>query len=462
MHLKMLFLLCFIIDSSLALQAPGFSIVIGNANIQGNENSGVLTSEAHCLRFNLFWLRDLGVGPESYLDAIQELYAGNGLVVESKSRFSSHIRDINVSFLDVNYSFAGCSTRKTFAVWYSNATDRTYIASMDSCSDDREVLLSILRTISETNRSRTLVKRKSCNDTWSLLLSDLLSSWRYAEPSHLTGGQFLIHTNHMVSERGLLSYDGIDVSSPQDLFMRPAAVFYLLRGAGYTPVIMQRHGSIWIAVKDDDEWQAISLNPLNPDRAVGVQVFEDECYTGIVYSDPEELAAANTINLTVPVGYIVRRCEPSRYVQLEMDNSTDRGDLERVLEEHTYRQRYSKDRFDCSNASQVCWSFLKGMGYDAYLMVGAKDHPLGEHMWVVVRRGHGYIAIESAVVESSQNFVNLGSIRSDGDYYRGVMYNSSVHYSLLNPEEGMWLEPGDERIWSRMSRKPSNEPGTPG
>ncbi|ABK15039.1 MAG: hypothetical protein H5T42_02735 [Methanothrix sp.] len=456
MDLKMLILLCFIIDSSLALQAPGFSlsIAIENTTIQGDEGKGVLTSEAPCLRFNLFWLRDVGVEPEIYLDTYQNLYSGNGLVVESKSRFSSRIRDFDVRILDINYSLAGYKARKTFAVWYSPVTDRTYIASMESCSGSREALLSILRTISETNetnRSRTLVERKSRNDTWSLLLSDLLSSWRYAEPSHLTGGQFLIHTNYTVSESVLLSYDGIDLSFPQDLFMRPAAVFYLLRDAGYTPVILQRQGSVWIAVKDGDEWQAISLNPLNPDRAVGVQVFGNEWYRGVVYTDPEELAAANSIDLSVPVDYIVRRCEPSRYVHLEMDDSTDRSDLERILKEHSYISRYSESRFDCSNASQVCWSFLKGLGYDAYLMVGAKDHPLGEHMWVVVRMKNGYIAIECAEVGSAQNFIKLGSIKSDSDYYRGVMYNSSVHYSLLNPTEGMWLEPGDERIRSWMS-----------
>lgn len=449
----MLFLIMLLMDSSVALQAPGFSIAIGNATVRGNEGSGVLTSETPCVRFNLFWLRDVGVGPDGYLDVIQDLYTGNGLVVGSRSRFSSRVRDFDVGFLDINYSLAGYSARKIFAVWYSSATDRTYIASMESCSGSREALLSILRSISETNRSRTLVERKSRNDTWSLLLSDLLSSWRYADPTHLTGGQFLIHTNYTVSESGLLSYDGIELSFPRDLFMRPVAVFYLLRDAGYTPVILQRQGSVWIAVKDGDEWQAISLNPLNPDRMVGVQVFGDEWYRGVVYADPEELAAANSIDLSVPVDYIVRRCEPSRYVHLEMDNSTDRSDLERILEEHSYIPRYSKSRFDCSNASQVCWSFLKGLGYDAYLMVGTKDHPLGDHMWVVVGTDHGYIAIESAVVENAQKFVDLGSIKSDADYYRGVMYNSSVHYSLLHPEEGMWLEPGDERIWSWMSRK---------
>ncbi|MCQ8903746.1 MAG: hypothetical protein NQU42_06605 [Methanothrix sp.] len=446
----MLLLIGFLIDSSLALQAPGFSIVIGNATVQGNEGAGVLTSEAPCVRFNLFWMKDIGVGPESYLDTIQNLYTGNGLVIGSKSRSSFRIRDIKVSILDINYSFAGYRASKTFAAWYSPATDRTYLASMESCSGDAQMLFNILRSISETDRSRTLVKRESRNDTWSLLLSDLLSSWRYAEPSHLTGAQFLIHTNHTVSERGLISYDGIDVSFPQDMFVRPAAVFYLLRDAGYTPVIMQSRGNVWIAVKDGDEWQAISLNPLNPDRGVGVQVFEGEWYTGIAYSDPEELATANSINISVPVDYIVRRCEPSRYVQLEMDNSTDSSYLERILGEHTYIPRYSEDGFDCSNASQVCWSFLKGLGYDAYLMVGARDHPLGEHMWVVVRTDHGYTAIECAVVGSSQNFVNLGSIKSEADYYRGVMYNSSVQYSLLNPAEGMWLDPGDKRLRSWM------------
>lgn len=448
MDLKMLLLIVLLMDSSLALQAPGFSVVIGNATVHGNEGSGVLTSEAPCVMFNLLWLRDIGVGPESYLDAILQLYTGNGLKIDSHSRFSCSIRTLDARCLDINYSFAGYGARKTFAVWYSPATDRTYIASMESCSGNTETLLSILQTISEINRSRTLAERKGRNDTWSLLLSDLLSSWRYADPAHLTGGQFLIHTNHTVSERGLRSYDGIDISFPQDMFMRPAAVFHLLREAGYTPVIMQRQGSVWIAVKEGDEWQAISLNPLNPDGSVGVQVFEDEWYRGIVYSDPEELAAANSINLSIPLDYIVRRCEPSRYVHLEMDNSTDRSDLERILEEHSYIPRYSEGRFDCSNASQVCWSFLKGMGYDAYLMVGAKDHPLGEHMWVVVRTERGYIAIEAAVVGNTQNFLSLGSIRSDAAYYRGVMYNSSVHYSLLNPGEGMWLEPGDERIWS--------------
>ncbi len=450
---KALIILCLLlsIENTAAFQAPGFSLEIpGNVVITGGEGSGMLTSSEPCFRLNILWIRDVGIDLDRFIESLIQLYSGNGLKIESYRLFGCDFKNNSARCLDINYSLDGYKAEKSFAVWYSPATDRFYLASLVSCPDNRSILLNAIKTISEGNSSMILPPRRRCNDTWSLLLGDLLSSWKYSSGSYLSAGQIHLNVAHTLSDRGLTSYDAIEVSFAPDIFIRPALVFSILRDAGYEPVIVQKHGRIWIAVRDGGVWQAISLNPSG--RAIGALVFEDSWYNGIVYEDLEDFERSNSVDLDIPDGYAVRRCDPSRYVQLERENLSDHSDLDKLLKEYGYMSKYGAGSFDCSNTSQVCWSFLEGNGYDAYLLVGAEDHPLGEHMWVVVKREQGYIAVETAEIRETGDFIGLGRIKSDPVYYSGIMYDSSIHYSMLNPEEGMWLEPGDERIWSWLSR----------
>jgi hypothetical protein len=75
-------------------------------------------------------------------------------------------------------------------------------------------------------------------------------------------------------------------------------------------------------------------------------------------------------------------------------------------------------------------------------MLSYKDHPLGRHIWVVIRYPYedgNYVAVEAT--NTNSDLVHLGKVGWDDEYYYGIMYNTSMQYSWLHPEEGMWLEP---------------------
>jgi hypothetical protein len=77
-------------------------------------------------------------------------------------------------------------------------------------------------------------------------------------------------------------------------------------------------------------------------------------------------------------------------------------------------------------------------------------------MWVVVRypyEADRYLAVEATNTDRNQTLHSLGRVLVKEEYYKGVMYNSSLQFSRLHPEEGMWLVP---RTSSSLPR-PSGE-----
>jgi hypothetical protein len=140
-------------------------------------------------------------------------------------------------------------------------------------------------------------------------------------------------------------------------------------------------------------------------------------------------------------------CDSPRYVELKHpapENRTWMDELQSTLNSYRYPKKYQKDIFDCSNTSQICWALLKGKGYDARLMFSYKDHPIGKHMWVVIRypgENEIYVAVEATNTNGSGDLMHLGKVALKDEYYYGIMYNTSMQYSWLHPEEGMWLGP---------------------
>jgi len=82
---------------------------------------------------------------------------------------------------------------------------------------------------------------------------------------------------------------------------------------------------------------------------------------------------------------------------------------------------------------------LEGARYDASLMTGYEGHPLWDRVWVVVKypESDGYVAVETL----GGCGAGLGNVVFEEVYGEGIMYNTSLQYSHLHPEIGMWLEP---------------------
>jgi len=145
--------------------------------------------------------------------------------------------------------------------------------------------------------------------------------------------------------------------------------------------------------------------------------------------------------------YVLKDVDPSRHVQLERPNQVNQSwadELQGTLDSYSYQRKYQENIFDCSNTSQISWAFLEAKGYDARLMFSYKDHPLGQHMWVVVRYPYeeeSYVVVEATNANGKSDFMHLGKLTFDDKYYHGIMFNTSMQYSWLHPEEGMWLVP---------------------
>ena len=64
-------------------------------------------------------------------------------------------------------------------------------------------------------------------------------------------------------------------------------------------------------------------------------------------------------------------------------------------------------------------------------------------MWVIVRYPYGdqiYVAVEATNTNGNGDLFHLGRVVLKDDYFKGIMYNRSMQFSWLHPEEGMWLD----------------------
>lgn len=206
---------------------------------------------------------------------------------------------------------------------------------------------------------------------------------------------------------------------------------------------------IGLAVLDPSgKWQPLSINPIEPGRSIGVLV--DNIYEATTYKSIEDSPFYGVLGMdNLHRDEVLEKdVEPSRYVDLQKPDNLDQtwlDSLETVLEGYDYGKIYQENVFDCSNTTQMAWSVLKSKGFDARLMMSYKGHPLDPHIWAVVKYPYEperYIALETANTDRTKNLMHLGRIVQDEGYYKGIMYNTSIQYSRLHPNEGMWLTIG--------------------
>jgi hypothetical protein len=301
--------------------------------------------------------------------------------------------------------------------------------------------------------------RANISDAWASVLQDLLMSYHYKDPSALPTRSTSIQVALLLTASGqsykLSSDENLSAGLPAILAIRPSLVQQILLEHGYLARLCQRHGLIWVIVQDPSgNWQSISVNPSEPSRTVGVLIKPEESRPEAeVYDDLEDLLKSSQAMIEDPIDqdlYIVRDCDPSEQVELKAPlkpGSTWIKGLSEILDSRSYDKKYQEGAFDCSNVSQICWTVLQGLGYDARLMFSYQGHPLGAHMWVAVKypyEADRYVAVEATNVDKQGDLIHLGKAIFKPEYYRGIMYNTSAQFSRLHPDEGMWLGPRSE------------------
>lgn len=432
----------------------------------GSEPYGNITVSGADERLSLFWIRDVGINPEKYLDQAAGAYQSNQLSIVSQERGTRSISEGKAWTLALTYEFKGYRSNKLFAAWNSEGSDRTFLAVLSGFGDnytwDEKPFNLMLETFQDLSPRKTeaLMPRTAIDDAWAAVLQDLLSSYHYLDqstlPTRSTSTQVALILTASGQSYKLSSDENLSAGLPAIIAIRPAVVQQILAEHGYQAKLCQRHGVIWVIVKDPSgSWQSVSVNPSEPSRTVGVLIKPGESQpNGLVYDDLADLLENNQARIDGPVEpdqHIQKDCDPSRYVELVAPtepNSTWTKGLSDLLDIQKCDKKYEEGVFDCSNASQICWSVLQGRGYDARLMFSYQGHPLGAHMWVAVKypyEADRYAAIEATNVDKEGDMIHLGKVVFKPEYYKGIMYTTSAQFSRLHPDEGMWLEPRSEK-----------------
>ncbi len=419
-----------------------------------NYASGDLRVEGSCDRLMFSWIRDPGMGLEEILDQIEKAYGDGDVSVLSSERGEMRMKDQSAKTLSLAYEFKGYSSKKLFAVWNSSRSDRLFLASLSICNEGDGSNLALFEDFIASfadleNRDPSKLGPTSSEGFWSAVLGDLLSSYHYRDAMTLPSRTVHVQVRFELSPQDgsyiLNSWENLWVDQPQIAVARAGTVVQILEQAGYEARPVQRCGEIAVAVLDPSKkWQQVSINPTSPEKAVGVLV--NGTWEALMYSDFADLAKDNGIMESFELDKLVQDdCEPSRYTELEAPaeiNQSWLGGLQEVLESYDYTKYYEEDVFDCSDTAQICWNVLQQKGYDARLMMSYKGHPLDPHMWVMVRcpdRLNGYVALETANTDQNKRLVHLGRVVTDKDYFKGIMYNSTMQFSRLHPEEAMEL-----------------------
>ncbi len=451
------------------------SWALGSAT--GSRTAGSLELAGSCERVSINWTRSPGIDVEKIADQLLKTYGSDGVKLVDFGREEISMKDGRAVALHLSYQLKGYTAEERFVVWSSNESDRLFIASISGCASGNRtrtygaLLDNIVTSFSDLEEREHihLGLRPSKEESWSLVLGDLLSSYSYKDAKTLPARVARMQVLHTLSPVNgtyqLDSREGIDVDPPETAISRAGAVQSLLLENGYNARIVQQNGELGVAVLDPSgRWQLISINPAKPDRSVGV--LANGTGDALVYDSLDDLVDDNgmsikdlsrdldlglnpgsSLNSDSLVQKLMQKdCEPSQYVELKgpsKENEPWIEDLQNTLNGYDYGERYQENVFDCSNTAQVCWSILQDKGYDARLMMSWKGHPLGPHMWVAVRypyQEERYVPVETANTDGSMRLVHLGHVVGKDDYYRGIMYNSSAQYSRLHPEEGMWLD----------------------
>jgi hypothetical protein len=444
-------------DTGFSFQGPvGWIISSSGSKVAGNLSLAAPNSYSS---INIDWIRDPGLTPESILDQVAKTYNQDEVEVLSKEEGRILVEGREARTLNLSYKFKEFQAIKRLAAWTSNESDRLFLASTSSCSEEYfgndGIFNHILTTFRDQRSDKVSLEPRSVqDDVWAIILGDLLASCHYIDQTAYQPTAFYVEAVHSLTPiRGsykLSSTEKISSKMSETAIIRSNAVQELLHSSGYEARLIQKGGQIWVVVQDPSgKWQSVSINPTEAWRMVGALIAGLDGYQGIVYSSAKELTDENSLKLIDPDQYgnsIQQDCEPPRYVELKrpvLENSSWMNELQGILSEYSYPKKYHENIFDCSNTSQICWAVLEEKGYESSLMLSYKDHPLGQHMWVVVKypyEDERYVAVEATNTNQSGDLVHLGNVTEKNEYYKGIMYNTSKQYSWLHPEEGMWLE----------------------
>jgi hypothetical protein len=475
------------------------------ASMSGNPTAGNLSLTDSCARISLSWNRDPGIDLQNILNQIKGSYDGGGVRILSSEMGQRSSEGIKIETLHLVYEFNGYRAEKRFAIWNSSESDRLFLASLSECSrfdnknfdnSDSNVYSSgtnangakanaddaaknvndesnsqntngknsyskngntvlfngFIESFSDLGKGEAVRPGRSTPDSaWGIVLGDLLSSYHYPDGKTLPVRIIRISVLHSLTPQNgnyVLDSQEAILAEPQTMAnARAGAVLEVLQQAGYEAKIVQHEGEVAVAVRDPTgAWQKVSVNPTTPDGMIGV--LTNSTKEEMVYSNLAQLAAANGIKENIDIHNVIQKdSEPSRYVELKapqkpsqswLDNLTD------VLDSYDYDKYYEESIFDCSNTAQISWSLLQQKGYDARLMMSYAGHPLDPHMWLVVKYPYEddrYVAVETANTDSNKKLVHLGRIVEDGNHFKGIIYNSSIQFSRMHPEEGMWINP---------------------
>jgi hypothetical protein len=419
----------------------------------GDPLSGNLTIDGLCDKISLNWTNDPGISPQIILDKIEETYEGSQIEVVSSTHGQIQMREQEASTLNLTYLFQGHQAEKMFVAWNSSRSNRFFLASISGCGSslNPQPFFMLVKSFRDATEDEMIkFEPKSETNEWSIVLGDLLSSYHYKDSKVLPPNEISIQVFHSLIHEAngyrIDSKEVVRVGKPLLALTRAKAVSALLRQNGYQVKLIQRGNEISLAVFDPSgTWQPVSINPADPGSSIGVLI--DEPYEAVNFQNLDDIQAAEmqAINAKQIGELLVRDVESSRIIDLKRPINIDQGwieDVEAVLESFDYNEPYQEGIFDCSNTAQITWSLLKDNGYDARLMMGWNNHPLGEHLWIAVKypeEPDSYVAIETANTDKKKKLNFLGQIVEDEKYYHGIMYNSSIQYSRLHPEEGMWL-----------------------
>ena len=446
---------------------------------RGDLSWGKISIDGTCTRITLNWLKDPGLDPESCLDQVARAYRSESLrlPVFTAKKGTAVVNGQSAATLDLYYKYGLYGAETRLVAWTSLRSNRFFYASVTPCPSSRDQDLDIFEQMIESfqdigrDNYVELDPRSTVSDAWAIVLQDLLNSYHHVGSANSTTPGVKVTLDFDVYR----SSDGVDhLSSEEDIVLvdsfvddsRACAVQELLETSGYRSALMETHGVVWVVVQDfDGKWQALSL-PLDIERCVAVLVLPDSgCgwYSGLIRNEGDDyevcgiedkaggksarrISGGEEIEGTVGrIQYssldtaLEKDCDPSCHVKLPFQRKVDLAwsmGLRDLLELYSYAREESQP--DYARASQVCWALLEGDGYDASLMTGYEGHTLGDRVWVVVKYpgSDGYVAVETL----GGCGAGIGEIVFEDVYCEGIMYNTSLQYSYLHPESGMWLE----------------------
>jgi len=458
---------------------------------RGDLSWGKISIDGTCARITLNWLEDPGLDPESCLDQVARAYRSESLhlPVFTAKKGTTVVNGQSAATIDLYYKYGRYGSETRLVAWISPRSNRFFYASVTPCLQSRDQDLDIFEQMIESfqdigrDNYVELDPRSTVSDAWAIVLQDLLNSYHHVGSANSTTPGVKVTLDFDVYR----SSDGVDhLSSEEDIVLvdsfvddsRVCAVQELLETSGYRSALMETHGVVWIVVQDfDGKWQALSL-PLDIEKCVAVLVLPDSgCgwYSGLIRNEGddygvcgiedkaggegarrisggeeierERISGGGVIEETVSrIQYssldatLEKDCNPSCHVKLQFQRKVDLAwsmRLRDLLELYSYAREESQP--DYAGASQVCWALLEGARYDASLMTGYEGHPLWDRVWVVVKypESDGYVAVETL----GGCGAGLGNVVFEEVYGEGIMYNTSLQYSHLHPEIGMWLEP---------------------